>query len=318
MANRTSKRPAFTLAELLVVIAIIGILIALLLPAVQAARESARRSQCGNNLKQLALAVHHFHEAKRKLPHGQYGDYTGSSSFGGPFEDSQSWSWLSDTLPYLEQSNLRKEGNIPYARLDQSKATAQNIDYFFCPSDEAKYNSPQPEKSHYLRTGVPVGLTNYKGVQGANFCWSVWINPGTNGNTCEPWEKGDGIFFPMVWQHPKGMASLRDGSSNTLMIGEDIWNPQLLAPYSYGKGFAWVHAVETCLTCAIPPNYKLPGGVPFTSADWAEAHGFKSRHPGGVQFASADGSVRFLQDRVAIGLYRALATIYGKEAVQMP
>src|SRR5262245_22455755 len=188
------RRTAFTLIELLVVIAIIAILIGLLVPAVQKVREAAARAQCQSHLKQLGLAVHNYHDSYKKIPTGRYGDYDAPSAFGGPFENSMSWSWLADILPYIEQGNVYRQGNIPAARLDQSPATAATIPVFLCPSDQLGGLSPYPERSHYLRTAVPVGLTNYKGVQGANYCWGPWANPGTAGNPCEPWWKGDGIF----------------------------------------------------------------------------------------------------------------------------
>src|SRR6202035_1375927 len=99
------RRGGFSLIELLVVIAIIAILIALLLPAVQKVREAAARAQCQNHLKQLALACQSYHDAQRFFPTGQYGDYNQAAAFGGPYEDSASWSWLAFILPYIEQVN---------------------------------------------------------------------------------------------------------------------------------------------------------------------------------------------------------------------
>lgn len=313
------RRPdAFTLIELLVVVAIIAVLIALLMPAAQKAREAAARVSCQNNLKQLALASHNYHGSHQTLPTGRYGDYDAPSAFGGPYENSMSWSWLADILPFLEYDNVYKQGGLPGARLDQSSATGTKIKQFLCPSDQMAGLGPQPQRSHYMRTSVPVGLTSYKGVQGANFCWGPWTNPGTNGNTCEPWWKGDGIFYPMAWQRPKRLLDIVDGTSTTLMIGEDIWNDASPRAGNYGKGFAWAHAVEACLTCAIPPNARNTNGTPFPPTDWANLHGFKSRHPGGVQFALADGSVHFIHDGIPLGLYRSLATIVGNEAVALP
>jgi len=312
------RRSAFTLIELLVVIAIIAILIGLLLPAVQKVRESAARTTCGNNLKQIALAANNYHALHQRLPINQYGDYTAPNAYGGPYENSSSWSWLALILPFLEQENLYTTGGIPNTPLDQSSAPAVVVKTFLCPSDSAIIAGPQPEVSHYLRTGFLVGLTNYKGVQGGNFCWSPWVNPGANGCSCEPWASGDGIIYPMDWQLSLRLTDILDGTSNTFMIGEDIWRGDVPGPGRYGKGFAWCHAVEACLTCAIPPNALQPDGNEFPSDDWINRHGFKSKHPGGLQFATADGSVRFISDSIPLGLYRALATRAGGEPVSVP
>src|SRR5262249_46371735 len=153
-------------------------------------------------------------------------------------------------------------------------------------------------------------LSNYKGVTGSNFCWGPWANPGTNGNDCEPWWHGDGIIFPMVWQRPKRLTDVVDGTSSTFMIGEDIWQPENPGPNKYGLGCGWAHAVHVARPCAIPPNPTLPGGgdVPPT-ANYDMLMGFRSRHTNGVQFACVDGSVHFVSDTIPLGLYRALGTI---------
>jgi len=309
-----TARRGFSLIELLVVIAIIAILIGLLLPAVQKVREAAARMSCGNNLKQIALAAHSQESAIQRLPTNRYGDYSVYTAFGGPYENSSSWSWLAQLLPYLKQDNVYRTGGLPDTLLVNSSALGQPVKTFLCPSDRAISVGAAPEASHYLRTGATVGLTNYKGVNGANHGWGLWINPSAEGKF-DSWEAGDGLLFPLNWISPIRMEHIADGTSNTLLIGEDIWEPDAVGPGRYGKGWAWAHAVEAGLTCAIPPNAKPPGGGNWPNDDWANRNGFKSRHTGGVQFAMADGSVRFIRDSIPLGTYRAMATYRGGEVV---
>jgi prepilin-type N-terminal cleavage/methylation domain-containing protein/prepilin-type processing-associated H-X9-DG protein len=309
------SRRGFTLIELLVVIAIIGILVGLLLPAVQAAREAARRTECVNNLKQLALAVHHYESTSKKIPVNRYGDYKFPTHWGGPWEDSYSWSWLAGILPFVEQQSLWDQADVPNVRLVDSPVLAASPAMFLCPSDSLEGNGPQPERSHYLRTNIPVGMTNYKGVQGANFCWGDWANPGTNGRTCEPWEEGDGMLYPMNWTRPIGWRNVRDGTSSTLMIGEDLYVAERPGAGRFGLGYAWAHSVEACAIAAFPLNARRPDGSPYAPGDWQGQNGFHSYHPGGAQFALADGSVRFVSDTIALGVLRSLATLQGREAV---
>ena len=310
------RRPSgFTLIELLVVIAIIAVLIALLLPAVQQAREAARRAQCRSQLKQLALGVHNYESAFGFLPINRYGDYSFSSVWNGPFENSSSWSWLATLLPYIDQGNLWNQANIPNVALKDSPALSATIPIFTCPSDQLQGSAARPESSNYLRTNLTVGMTNYKGVQGANFCWGDWANPGTNGHSCEPWNDGDGAFYPMDWVKPLAWMNLTDGLSGTLIVGEAVYNASAPGINNYGLGFAWAHSVETCAIAAMPINAKHPNGVPYAPNDWQGANGFRSWHAGGAQFALADGSVRFLSENMALGLYHALATVGGQELV---
>ena len=305
------RNRAFTLIELLVVIAIIGILIALLLPAVQFAREAARRAECQSKLRQVGMAVHLFHDVNRQLPTNQYGDYDAPTAFGGYSQASQSWSFLARLLPYLDNEQLLLTGGIPNTPLQNSPALAQPMPMFLCPSDTAISFKVRSETSHYMLTGIPVGLTNYKGVMGSNLCYGAWYNTSADGD-CECWYKGDGMFYPMDWEQPKSLGSIHDGTSNTLMIGEDTW----YEANGYGQGFAWAHAVETSLTCAIPPNNRrTPPNVP---SDFAELIGFKSKHPGGVNFTLADGSTRFVASTISLRAYRAMGTIGRNEAASAP
>lgn len=315
MARASAGRGGFTLVELLVVIAIIGILVALLLPAIQAAREAGRRAKCSNNLKQVVLAVHLFEDKFNELPKNRYGDYDAWTAFGGPYENSSSYSWLSAILPYLEQNTLYQSGDMPNVPLNTSKAIGQPVLTFHCPSDTINTLKVYPERSHYMRTGILVGLTNYKGVQGANFCWGDWANGSKTAVDCKPWFHGDGIFYPMDWQSPRTLAVIEDGTSHTFMVGEDIWNMTRATCDTpcYGLGFAWAHPVEACATGAIPPNARRPTGVEYAEDDWTGHNGFRSKHPTGLQFGNCDGSVRFVRDSIPLGLYRAHCTISSKE-----
>lgn len=309
----------FTLVELLVVIAIIGVLIALLLPAVQQAREAARRMACSNHLKQIVLASHNFEAAEQSIVFNRYSD-PGYNNFAGwdawgdyGGANSKGWSWLAALLPYLEQSAVYEQGQIPNSPFGVSSATRQTIDPFFCPSDAMKQQSPFVEQTHYM-AGLEVGLTNYKGVLGSNFCWGPYAHSGANGN-CEPWQFGDGLMTPLAWHAKKKQASIVDGLSNTLMVGEQTWSAATANCNTncYGLGFAYAHTIEASATCALPPNARQPDGTEFAQTDFEGRNGFRSRHPGGVQFGYADGSVHFVANNVELAIYRALATIAGKE-----
>jgi prepilin-type processing-associated H-X9-DG protein len=317
---RTSaKRSSFTLMETLVVIAIIGTIIGLLLPAVQKVREAAARASCANNLKQLALAVQMYNDTCGRLPPGQIGPYqwvVPNQPYYGWGPSSYGWSWLSRVLPFIEQDNLFQAGGIPNKTLAQSGVAADRIALFLCPSDTA-YNAPPRTNTGNLE-GFAVGNTNYKAVSGANWgydssqnLWfpTLWKNPGTNGSY-DGLNHGDGAMFRTDILVPQDLSTISDGLSNTFLIGEDV--PAL------DDWCSWPYSTHAYGTCAIPPNVVQPNGQPFNPLDWYNNHSFRSRHPGGLQFALADGSVHFVTNAIDLNLYRALATIQGGEAVNVP
>jgi prepilin-type N-terminal cleavage/methylation domain-containing protein/prepilin-type processing-associated H-X9-DG protein len=311
-------RNAFTLLELLVVIAIIAVLIGLLLPAVQRVREAANRGKCQNNLKQIALAVHDFHDANNRLP------YNGSArdTVDDNTDDTQySWSFFARMLPFLEQNNLYQEAGIDSSSLQDNVATVTNISMFFCPSDNALSSSPSPNTANNSITGAPVALTNYKGSSGSNFCWGNWPNNGPSGNcNCFYWDNvgmGDGMFFRTDIIFTRTLAIVTDGLSNTFMIGEDL--PSL------NCWCAWPYANTAISSCNFPPNINLDqafgvcdAAVVSSDSNWANTFGFRSRHPGGLQFAYADASVHFISQSIDLDTYRAMSTIQGGESLAAP
>jgi prepilin-type N-terminal cleavage/methylation domain-containing protein/prepilin-type processing-associated H-X9-DG protein len=309
--SSADRHAAFTLIELLVVLAIIGVLLALLMSAVQRVREAAARAQCLNNLRQLALAMQDYHDTQGRFPPGQ---------FLGPYGqgcNSYCWSWLARLLPYVEQTNLFQQGKVPSQTLQSSGIAAWQIKLFLCPSDGSSWGGPRTDAGNL--SGFPVGQSNYKGVSGANWGadsslgWPVidtyWRNRGTNGSY-DGLDNGDGIMFRSDYRVGVRMLDIKDGTSNTFMLGEDI--PALNAWCS------WPYANNAYGTCAIPPNAKPPGGGAFPPSDWPNTWSFRSRHPGGLNFAYADGSVHFITNSIDLSVYRAMATISGGEAITAP
>jgi prepilin-type N-terminal cleavage/methylation domain-containing protein/prepilin-type processing-associated H-X9-DG protein len=319
----------FTLVELLVVIAIIGILIALLLPAVQAAREAARRAQCSNNLKQVGLALHNFHAARRQFPYGQkYKLGIGSNSW----KDRDCWfQWI---LPYVEQqalwdsyrANLEAGGSVWWT---PNRWTA--LPTFMCPSDPA---NPKILTSGWSESpgGQPDNSQGFSGNYSAECCSTVF-NPSE-----DPEGKDrDGIFYAGSQTR---IGDIKDGSSNTLLAGEIILVTDVMAGEQIGggesanqhhdnRGRYWnVHQGTTLFSTLYPPNTTVGDRcnwcinkrqAPCQSLGSDNlVFSLRSYHPGGVNVVLADGSVRFLSDSVDAVLYRALGTREGGETVNVP
>ena len=320
------RRPAFTLIELLVVIAIIAVLIGLLLPAVQKVRAAAARGQCENNLKQLAIAVHQYAGTNKTFPASAGPGYNYNPT--SPY----SWSWLARLLPNIEQQNLYQACGIPGTTIDQAGTNAAlAVPTLLCPSDTTINGLPRTDEANigssfnYGGPPVPVGLTNYKGVCGQNWAWSsnsAWnhvsygrsIPLGSNNGL----DEGDGIFYrtdglPGTTGHgPLTMDLIKDGTSNTFLIGEDVASVNVHCDWPFFN-----HAVGTC---AIPLNNALTPGQPGygSPTDWGDVYSFRSNHQNGANFAFADGHVQFINDAIDYTLYRSLATYAGLETVSPP
>jgi prepilin-type N-terminal cleavage/methylation domain-containing protein len=292
-----ARKRGFTLVELLVVITIIAILIALLLPAVQAAREAARRMSCSNNLKQIGLGLHLYHDLHGCLPAGWRGyDVT----TGQPYALGEpGWGWAACLLPFVEQGNafdsmVHIEKSL--AALENAKARVWAIPLFRCPSDIGKstFTWTPDRPSANGPANIELATSNYSGVFGTidvHSCGSVPL-----GKQCA----SDGVFH-----HNSAVrfAEITDGLSNTFVVGERTSD----LDYS-----SWVGAPagDECApglvvsTASYPPNSAI-----------FDIHNFSSAHPAGTQFLLGDGSARLVSQYIEERVYHALCTRAGGEVV---
>jgi prepilin-type N-terminal cleavage/methylation domain-containing protein/prepilin-type processing-associated H-X9-DG protein len=271
------RRPGFTLIELLVVISVIGILIALLLPAVQSAREAARRSTCQNHLRQLALGLHNYHDQHRCLPPG--------AIIRGPSQSTLSgWGWAAMLLPQLEQSAL-------YRTCDFSRPTATGTNRPLIQSTLAIMRCP----SDIAPDVIDCEITGYPDVKVAagNYVASDAL---LSGLSC--------VRF----------GEVTDGLSRTLMLGERNTHPPIDGTLPYTSSWCGYIAESTTYVFASRPYISVTGERPINRSG-SSPISFSSRHPGGAHFARADGSVAFIGDTIDADVLSALGTINGGEAV---
>jgi len=331
------KGPArgFTLIELLVVIAIIGVLIALLLPAVQAAREAARRSQCVNNLKQIALALHNYESASGSFPPGCFG---GSNRDNPACASINSHTMFELILPYMEQTPIFNAINFqvptsygltassgatgPWAAM-QMTAHLSRIEAFICPSDLNSYD--WRNQATVLSGSNAYSKTSYAAVAGTVEClwYGYW---GSTGAGCEAIEP-NGVFGK---NYTYKIADILDGTSNTAFMGEASQfkgEPRSVFSFWNRGGYAftgnigsdirlsvWAYTVPSINAPATGTTPNLPD--PFNwwnfalypqSKTFGEL-GFRSFHPGGVNFAFGDGSVKFIKQTISPNSFQAMGT----------
>ncbi len=268
--SSSRSRRGFTLIELLAVIAIIAILIGLLLPAVQKVREAAARVQCANNLKQMGLGLHSYHDATGSLP----------PAFRTPNNFYSGWSWAALLLPYVEQDNLYREMNVVATDFGGNVYTCQPsnvpgglsqrpVKIYRCPSDSGP--ELNPDRNNHA-------LSNYRAVAGPYTYPTITVGQDFGG---------------VMWHNSKvKLTAITDGTSNTLAVGECMYDPPTTK--------------SACLWAGMT-GFTSTGAVRISDVTWwvdeatATVNGpapqaFSSRHPGGAMFAFCDGSIRFFRN----------------------
>jgi prepilin-type N-terminal cleavage/methylation domain-containing protein/prepilin-type processing-associated H-X9-DG protein len=317
----STRHSGFTLIELLVVIAIIGILIALLLPAVQKVREAANRTQCANNLKQLALAAHHHHDSKGRFPNGLHTVDTA----GGLYANGTCWEV--ELLPYFEQDNLKNRWDYDDYRNNVAggvhATTARVLQVLLCASDSL------PEPVCYVSAD---GFLQYAYAQGFYGLSSYGANAGMRSFGLTKATR-DGVFFQ---DSRIAVADVTDGTSTTILFGERshtdpvfdrVTYTDVPAYYPLAQWGMWAAVFATSggsladrfLSAPVPINYRVPANAVVGDGSFDKrlcAYG--SSHAGGANFAFADGSVRFLGDGTPLETLQALSTRAGGEVVSVP
>lgn len=344
------SKTGFTLVELLVVIAIIGILVALLLPAIQAAREAARRSECTNNIKQIAVSFHNYHDVHNALPRLIYpvGNGDNNAACPGPPGPTSSHGCIRNRncprfcpspfvmiLPYIEEQAVYDQWKWEcptYPRHNRHLALQSKIEAFACPSDRYEPGWAQ---------------SNYGYSCGPNLVWSD-STTAVNGmfmrrKECRFRDVIDGtsttilVGERLIKDGSNGMNSLSDrvrsvprpGGINFTFPQENLINQWGMAAeaawssnqYSGGCHAEWWTSSNIYINQAAPPNWKYPnvsqGGCGWTGIDWG-VYPARSQHPGGVLVAMVDGSAQFVADDVEFNLWQALGSRNGREPITMP
>jgi len=348
MYSGRPRRRGFTLIELLVVIAIIAILIGLLLPAVQKVREAAARIQCANNLKQLALGQHTYHDAFKTLT-------------PGVGKNGCCWgTWMIPILPFVEQGNLFKlyvnfggldpgsnpvpgtSGGPRYSGAPNNLVATQQLSIFTCPSDTpnpwvgggnlTKHNyALNAGNTSFFQSPVPLGCT--VGSAGCTPFLGAPFNWYPNGDTLYggqdspvPWTDGPTDPTKGPFGAPVKLQSISDGTSNTMMASEVLQGQGGSAL----NGFTWWGGAAG-FTTYIGPNSPLPdvlvGGIcgdpniPCTTTGtttFPRMAGARSHHTNGLNVAMCDGSVQFINNTIAMNVWQALSTSRGGEVVAVP
>ena len=301
---------AFTLVELLVVIAIIGILIALLLPAVQAAREAARRMQCSNNMKQLGLGLHTYHDAHKRFPHGSF------------HQVPSRWGWQPRMLAFIEATAEFSQYDFNLASWQDPnwELVRQKHSQFLCPSDA--FSSETSENEEFRSPDWNIFPSDYGSCIG-DYINSTGIGEspafGNVGAYGDPKDTPPGLVpvrgLISRWGWAASFGEVPDGLSNTILLGECIGRLCIVQNYP----------TQSWATTAHPINYmnkdliaNKPDYAGTVGPRWDESIGFRSFHTGGAQFCRGDGSVSFVSETIDGEAYRASASRNGGESLGLP
>ncbi len=335
MIRTMIRRRAFTLVELLVVIAIIGVLVALLLPSIQAAREAARRSGCQNNMKQIGIALHNYHSAENKFPFGAHD----SDCESGVTHSRNPITWRVLILPYLEQQAIydellpvaetsddpenktcgQKDGTGYWRRAwEDSPLQRQVLPVLICPSEKLQIST-----TNLGWSGPRIGaICNYFGSAGPCSTgpkdWGIpescglcdeadtvckcefWNVPGGNprGYFCGHNPGGPGMLD--MWPNDTSMKDVPDGSAKTLHVGESYYAEPESKQEGCSDNMNWM--TSWCISSTVwginTKYYAILPRLDRLSKRWQAGHSFRSHHPGGAQFVMVDGSVRFIEDSI--------------------
>ncbi|MEX1230073.1 MAG: DUF1559 domain-containing protein [Planctomycetaceae bacterium] len=315
MTTRIRPKRGFTLIELLVVIAIIAVLIALLLPAVQQAREAARRSQCQNNLKQIALAIHNYHDTYTKFPFGgqMYGAYRASGH------------WRTFILPNIDQAPMYNnfgpftglDAGVNYATIAAQPAHKIPVPVFICPSEVSdRFGGVATSWPSETMCPGDSAVASYVGCTGANtpgvctdqFCTTSacceFIGHHFRSNGVS--SRYSGVFSQNAPPTTVSMRQIIDGTSLTIMLGETSHRRNGIGSWWDCQLGGWPHS-------STATGINWPG----RTHGWSNDMGFASYHEGGAQFAMADGSVRFISENIDMLTFFKLGTKAGDEVVSL-
>jgi len=313
-----TRRPGFTLVELLVVIAIIGVLIALLLPAVQAAREAARRTQCANNLKQLGLGIHNYHDTWKRIPSA--GQNWAAPAIG----------WHVRILPFCEQLALYEQVNFKLPDAAQSPiqinsdtanpiyqpARTRQVPYELCPDDVPALNYDWAQSSYGGCLGAqrtPSADGNCNDFLTADVHYDSSHGFADHGNTTTP-SHISGVFGRLLWEMGS-FGTLRDGTANTFFVGEIVgecvdhdggWWHYNAKPNAHASTAVPLNTFTTCANSqqeATRRRWFHPACI--AKNNWNFSWGFRSYHPAGANFLMGDGSVQFINTEIAYPIYFA-------------